>query len=167
MPDDYVAGGGWSGEIYDAGFSGEATYFKSKDENAQEKSRILLSVEGNYTFTNGFYIDGSFLFNNRGTAGKAGLNAAVFREDLNVKYLTPAKISLFAEAAYPITPLVRGTLSSIFNPYDKSYYFGGMLRISLTENIDFNIAGQFFKGDTGTEFGQIGSFLFSQLKWNF
>ncbi len=167
MPDDYVLGGGWAGEIYDAGFSGEATYFKSKDENASEKSRFLFSVEGNYTFTNGFYIDGSVLFNNRGTTGKAGLNSAVFREDLNVKYLTPAKISLFAEAAYPITPLVRGTLSSIFNPYDKSYYFGGMLRISLTENIDFNIAGQFFNGDSGTEFGQIGSFLFSQLKWNF
>ena len=167
MPDDFVAGGGWSGQIYDAGFSGEITYFKSKDENALEKSRILFSAEGNYTFSSGFYIDGSVLFNNRGTTGKGGLNAAVFREDLNVKYLTPSKVSLFAEAAYPITPLVRGTVSSILNPFDKSYYLGGMLQISLTDNIDFNIAGQFFKGERGTEFGHIGSFVFSQLKWNF
>ncbi len=167
MPDDYVAGAGWSGDIYGAGFSGEMTYFKAKRINYFEKERLLIALEGNYTFTNGLLLDGSILFNNRGTTGKAGLNSVVFREDLNVKYLTPAKVSLFAETAYPITPLLKGTISTIVNPYDNSFYFGGMLQISLTDNIDFNIAGQLFHGEIGTEFGQIGTFIFSQLKWNF
>jgi hypothetical protein len=167
MPDDYVVGAGWSGDISDAGFSGEITYFKSKEESALEKERILAAIELNYTFESGLFTDFSLLFNNRGTTGNAGINNAIFREDLNVKYLTPARSSLFAQAAYPISPLIKGTISTIINPNDKSAYWGTMLKISLTENIDFNLAGQFFSGKTGSEFGGIGSFVFSQIKWNF
>jgi hypothetical protein len=167
MPDDYVAGAGWSGDISDAGFSGEVTYFRSKVENTFEKDRLLASIEFNYTFNSGLFTDFSLLFNNRGTAGNAGLNNAIFREDLNVKYLTPARSSLFAQVSYPISPLIKGTISTIINPNDKSYYLGAMLEISLTDNIDFNLAGQFFSGNTGSEFGGIGSFVFSQIKWNF
>ncbi len=167
MPDDYVSGFGWSGNIYGAGFSGEVTYFNAKEKKSAESDRLLLSMEWNYTFGSGLFIDGSLLFNDKGLTGNGGRSTAILREDMNVKYLSPSKVSLFVQTAYPITPLIRGTLSSIINPYDKSFYFGTMLKISLTNNIDFNIAGQFFSGEDETEFGQIGNFIFTQIKWNF
>jgi len=58
-------------------------------------------------------------------------------------------------------------MSGIFNPGDKSAYIDPSFFVSLSENIEFMIIGQFFIGRSSTEYGDYGTMLFSRLKWSF
>ena len=168
MTTDYTAGLGWSGSLWGAGFTGEATYFIDRG-NFADTSGLLVSTLGlNYTFRNSIAISGSYLFNSNGTTGKAGWGSSLFLiADLSPKLFTLAKHSLFAQIGYPFTPLFRGDLSGIWNPNDKSGYFGPSLDLSITDNISLLLLGQIFFGETGAEFGDYGSLYYLRLKWNF
>jgi len=167
MVDDYVFGGGWSGNISGANFSGELTYFRDKENFSDTTGQLVSSIGATYTFPNDIYIHGEFLYNSTGTTGNAGGFENLFTKPYNAKNLSPAKYSLFGDISYPITPLIQLDLSSIFNPSDKSFYIGPFVDISLTDSIYLLFAGQFFFGDTGTEWGDFGEFYYLRMKWNF
>jgi hypothetical protein len=76
-------------------------------------------------------------------------------------------MEIFGEVAYPVTPLIRGTLAGIINPYDGSAFAGPSLDISLTDNIGLLLMGQLFFGKEMTEYGGYGQILYGRLKWNF
>ncbi len=167
MEKDFVFGGGWSGQIEGAGFSGEMTYFRNKQNFSDTTGIFVAALGSNYTFPNSLFISGEFLFNSRGKTGNAGGLNNLFNSNYSVKNLSPAKYSLFGEAAYQITPLIRVDVSTIFNPSDKSFYAGPSIDISLTEDIYLLTAAQFFSGKQGTEWGDYGQFYYLRLKWNF
>jgi hypothetical protein len=81
--------------------------------------------------------------------------------------LTPARTSLFGQVAYAITPLIRGGISSILNPHDRSWYIGPSIDWSVATDLDLTAIGLLFGGDDGTEFGDIGQMLFLRLKMSF
>ena len=167
MVDDYVLGGGWSGNISGANFSGELTYFRDKENFSDTTGQLVSSIGATYTFPNDIYLHGEFLYNSAGTTGNAGGFINLFTKPYNAKNLSPAKYSLFGDISYPITPLIQLDLSSIFNPSDKSFYIGPFVDISLTDSIYLLFAGQFFFGNPGTEWGDFGEFYYLRLKWNF
>ncbi|NOX18086.1 MAG: hypothetical protein GXO87_07375 [Chlorobi bacterium] len=167
MKDDIVFGGGWSGNLYDANFSGEITYFRDKDNFSDSVGVLVSSLGGTYSFENGFYLHGEFLFNSGGTTGKAGGILNLFTQPYDAKNLSPAKYSLFGELSYPVTPLIRADVSAIFNPSDKSFYVGPFVDISLSQSVYLLLAGQFFSGSEGTEWGDFGEFYFLRVKWSF
>jgi len=167
MEDDYVFGGGWSGNILSSNVSGELTYFRDKENFADTTGQLVASLGWTYTFAADFYVHGEFLFNSAGTTGKAGGVENIISNGYNAKNLSPAKYSLFGEIAYQINPLVRLDFSGIINPSDKSYYIGPFASFSLSQTIDLLLAGQFFFGETGTEWGDYGTFYYLKLKWSF
>ncbi|VAX24046.1 hypothetical protein MNBD_IGNAVI01-3136 [hydrothermal vent metagenome] len=167
MVKDYVLGGGWSGNISSANFSGEVTYFRDKENFADTTGQLVSSLGLTYTFPENIYLHGEFLYNSTGKLGKAGGAGNFFQNPYSAKNLSPAKYSLFGDVAYQITPLIRIDLSSIFNPSDRSFYIGPFTDISLSQSIDLLLAGQFFFGDNGTEWGDYGQFYYLRIKWNF
>ncbi len=174
MRTDVVAGLGWSGSIKGAGFNGEVSYFRDQDKFRDTTGVLVGSVGANYTLKNGLFFHAAYLFNSAGTTGPAsplGFNgfgsAFTLNQDISAKSFTRAKQSLFAEVSYPITPLIKGDISSIFNPNDKSGFAGPSLDISLTDNISFFVIGQLFWGNPLTEYGDYGSIAYFRLKWNF
>ncbi|GBD89630.1 hypothetical protein BMS3Abin04_00338 [bacterium BMS3Abin04] len=167
MEDDYILGFGWSGQISSAGFSGEITYFRNKDNQVYNRNILVAALSGNYTFSNSLFIHGEFLYNSAGKTKNAGRFNNIFTLQYSAKNLSPAKYSAFSEISYPITPLITASTSSIFNPSDKSFYIGPSVEFSLTSNIYLLVAGQFFIGDKDTEWGNFGKFYFLRLKWNF
>jgi len=167
MMEDYVVGGGWSGNISTANFSGEVTYFRDRENFADTTGQLVSSLGITYTFPNDIYLHGEFLYNSAGKLGNAGGSGNLFTNPYNAKNLSPARYSLFGDIAYQITPLIRLDVSSIFNPSDKSFYFGPFLDISLSQSVDLLMAGQFFFGDEGTEWGDYGQFYYLRVKWNF
>jgi hypothetical protein len=168
MTSDIVVGAGWSGDIKGAGFTGELSYFHPY-ENMPDTSGIFeTSLSANYTFKNSLFINASYLYNSAGTKGPAGYGTVIgLYADISAKNFTLAKHSIYAGIGYPVTPLVRADLSSIFNPNDKSGFAGPSLDISLTDNISLFLIGQIFWGDDMTEFGDNGSLCYFRLKWNF
>jgi hypothetical protein len=169
MEDDYVAGAGWAGDIKGAGFTGEATYFIDRERFADTNGVLVGTLSLNYTFKNSIYLNGSYLFNSAGTKGKAGYctGLSFVLVDISAKNFTRAMHSIFGQISYPVTPLIKADLSSIFNPNDKSGYFGPSFDFSLTDNISLLLIGQIFWGEECAEFGDYGSLLYFRLKWSF
>ncbi len=167
MRDDIVLGAGWAGQIGCAGFVGEGTYFKNKN-HSDSSGVFVASVTFNYSFKKGLFLQAAILFNSAGTTQNAGQEGMfALDKEISAKTFTRAKFSTFIQASMPLSPLINTSISGIFNPNDKSGYFGPSIDISLNENIGFMIMSQLFMGNTGSEFGSYGSMLFSRLKWSF
>ena len=175
MLTDLTAGFGWAGNIGGAGFTGELSWFRDRENFADTSGVVIASVSANYVFTNQISADVSFIYNSKGSkdlawentslSGNAFLN--MFSSSLNVKGLTPSRFDIFAQLSYPATPLINVSLSGIFNPWDKSAYIGPSTTISLTENINLMVVGQLFTGKQYSEYGDIGQMYFLDLKWSF
>ncbi len=162
---DWVLGGGWSGDILGAGFRGELTRFEARNDSS--KSATVASVSSDYTFSNSWYIHASFLYNSLGKTGKAGGMNVLFNPEMSAKQLSLARYSLFGQVSKPITPLLSGSFSGILNPLDGSFYVGPAFTYSLLNNLELMLTGQLFFGDPETEFGDIGRIAFGRLKWSF
>ena len=168
MTTDLVIGAGWSGYIKNAGFTGEASYFRDRDNFADTSGIFVASLGGSYTFKNSLMATASVLYNSNGTTGKAGYgNSFIVLENVSPKTFSPARASLMGQLSYPITPLIQGDLAGIVNPYDGSFYVGPSVTFSLTDNIGLLFTSQVFGGENGTEFGGYGQFYYMRLKWSF
>jgi hypothetical protein len=167
MMDDYVFGAGWSGNILSSNFSGELTYFRDKENFSDTTGQLVASFGWTYTFASDFYVHAEFLYNSTGTTGKAGGVSSIISNGYNAKNLSPAKYSLFGDIAYQVNPLIRLDISAIINPNDKSFYIGPFSSFSISQTMDLMLGGQFFSGDSDTEWGGLGEFYFLRLKWSF
>jgi hypothetical protein len=164
---DYIFGAGWAGDISDAGFTGELTYFKNRDYELSSEEQIVSSIGVNYTFPNSLFISSEFLYNSIGQTGKVNLTNNIFNLDYSAKNLSPARYSIFAQATYPITPLINSTFATILNPSDGSLFLNPTLEFSLNEDVYLMTSGQFFLGEDLTEWGDYGQFYYLRIKWNF
>ena len=160
-----VVGAAWAGQIRGGGFRGEALYRYPDEDSHILDPYLVVGISGDYTFPNSFYLIGEVLYNERGMTEPAGglhlIQAFAEGE------LTPARTSLFGQVAYAITPLIRGGISSILNPHDRSWYIGPSIDWSVATDLDLTAIGLLFGGDDGTEFGDIGQMLFLRLKMSF
>lgn len=166
--ENFVFGFGWAGQIKGSGFMGEASYFRKLEHFKNDNGVLVASITANHTFRNSSSIQFSALFNSDGNHSKEALSDIfVFNREISAKNFTFARYLLFGQFSFLITPLINADCSGIFNPGDKSFYFGPQLNISVTENIEFLITAQLFFGTINTEFGNSGSIVFSRLKWLF
>jgi len=168
MRDDIVVGGGWSGQIKSAGFNGETTYFHPSKNFSDTSATVVFSTGANYTFPSSLFIHASIIYNSDCTTGNAYMgDFVVGNRNMSAKTLTPSRMEIFGELAYQITPLIRGNIAGIINPYDGSSFIGPSLDFSLTDNIGLLLIGQLFFGNEKTEYGDYGQLAYGRLKWNF
>lgn len=167
MDKDFVAGLGWAGQIKGAGFTGEASYFRNMDAFSDTTGQWVISVSGNYTFKNSLFVNASVIYNSKGSTGPVGVNNFLQLANLSPKTLTLSRLNWFAEASYPVTPLIKLDVSSIMNPYDNSAFLGPSVDFSMTENLELFVMGQVFLGKQATEYGGFGQMFYMRLKWSF
>lgn len=163
--EDWIIGTGWAGDIAGAGFRGEMTCFVPR--NNGDNPVFVASISGDYSFASEVYIHGGVLFNSDGKKGRAGGQNLFVQDDLSPKSLSRGRMALFAQGAYPITPLWKADVSSIINPLDGSFYLGPSMSYSLLENLDAMLMSQLFFGQKDTEYGDLGQILYLRLKWSF
>lgn len=174
----WVGGGGWVGDIMDAGFRGEVLISQAPKQKyyspffqlnnieplSSDNPYVSIVISGDYTFPNSFYIHTELLFNSNGT----NKNASVYRKEaIQLDMLTPARWSIFQEFAYQFTPLLRGGILGIFNPDDKSYVIVPSASYSVITNLDLYLTGFIFGGPKFSEFGDSGSSIFVRIKFSF
>ena len=177
----WVVGGGWSGDILDAGFRGEFTVTQKPETIQKYKNlSVILPVyepissfkdpvfsfvlSGDYTFPNSFYIHTEVMYYN---AGKTEYTGLYQQEALDLGMLSPSRWSIYQEFSYDITPLLRGSLFGIFNPDDKSYVIVPSASYSVITNLDLYVIALLFNGDTLTQYGDYGSSLYVRVKYSF
>lgn len=138
MQRDLVFGGGWAGNLKNAGFKGEFSYFHSLENDIDNSFTATFGVD--YVFSNSMYLNGGFLFNSNGTTSD-GSNVLTF--ELTSKNLYPYKYATFLMATYPINPLLNGSLAIIYSPSEiHSLFINPTITHSIADNWDLDLVGQ-------------------------
>lgn len=166
MPEDFVLGGGWMGDIKGGGFRGEFSWFIPREKDNGSQEALVATVSGDYTLKNSLYFHAAILYNSLGATGKAGTRE-FFDQNISAKMLSPARWNLFGQLSYPFTPLFSGSFSGMLNPSDGSSFFGPSFTYSLGNNLELMFTGQLFFGEEETEYGELGKALYGRLKWAF
>jgi hypothetical protein len=168
---DIALGTGWAGNLGNAGFKGELTYFhKAIDTkvNSSYDGIFLGALSADYSFPGSLYLNASVMYNSEGSYHPDfGLTFIGLRPG-TVRDLSPYKWSSFIQAAYQISPLFYSSLALIGYPGGDSFFINPALTISLKQNLDLDLIGQLFYGDDlNGDFSAIVKAGYLRLKWSF
>lgn len=161
--DDLVAGGGWAGNIGNAGFKGETTLFVPRDSG---QTVLSASISADYIFGNQLFLTGGFLFNSAGVDTTFQFAQNLFAAPISAKNLMPTKYSALVSASMPFTPLFNGSLVGIWSPGVNTVFLMPSLGYSISSNWEVALFGQSFWMQLD-RFRNIGNGVFIRLKGSF
>ncbi len=144
---DYFAGFGWSGSVNGAGFRGETSYFRPKENFTDTTGLFYLDVSGDYTFKNSLYVQIEGLYAK--LTGTFSINDFLlyYQHSLSVKQLAFTKWNIFANVSYPVTPLLTASIAGMYFPDLKGFYTGPTIDYSLKNNMQFSFIMQIFSSE--------------------
>ncbi|WAC02485.1 hypothetical protein N7U66_01880 [Lacinutrix neustonica] len=161
---DWILGAGWAGNLNNAGFKGEVTYFVPYERYFNSKNTLSTSLSVDYGFKKGLYINGSILYISGHNEASNTLGTLVYT-NLNAKNLMPFEFSGFLQCAKEFTPLFKGTFSTIYSPTNQSVIIIPSLGYSIATNWELDFTGQsFFQFE---EYKPLGNSFFARLRWSF
>ena len=161
---DWVIGTGWAGNLKNAGFKGEVSYFVPYEVYLSSQNVLSASVSLDYAFKKGLYINGSFLYNSNANDTSGNLGNLVYA-DVTAKNLMPFEFSGFLQLAKEFSPIISATASFIYSPTNQSLILIPSLKYSIANNWELDYTGQsFFELDN---FETIGNSRYLRLRWSF
>ncbi|KPK85832.1 MAG: hypothetical protein AMS27_06490 [Bacteroides sp. SM23_62_1] len=168
---DLTAGLGWSGNISNAGFRGEVSYFHDIDNFKDTTGLIMVSTGMEYTFKNSLLWQIEFLYSNRPFMPDEGF-LGYYTSPLNVKSLAFTKYSLFTSINYSFTPLFNCSFAGMYFPKLSGFFTGPSITYNMMENVDLSMFLQYFSGEmtdplTLDKKREDITIAFLRLRWNF
>ena len=161
---DWVIGAGWAGNLKNAGFKGEVSYFIPYETYFNSENVLSAAISVDYGFKKGLYINSSVLYNSSADEASGNIGYLIYT-DLNPKNLMPYKYSGFLQLAKEFTPIFRGAVSTIYSPTNHSVIIMPTFDYSLANNWELNFTGQsFFEFEN---YKALGISLFVRLRWSF
>lgn len=158
----FTIGAGWAGSIKESGFKGELQYYAA---NGSQKAHFNASLETDYAFKKGWYLNTGILFNSEGL-----LSSVNSFDSLNFKFtplnLMPTKWNVVVTASKEITPLFSGTTTLLYAPGTNLLLVLPSLRYNLATNLDADLVWQSFFAET-TDFKALNHRAFLRLKVSF
>lgn len=165
--EDWVAGFGFEGNIKSVAIRGEASYFHPQENAADTSGMWLASVSFDYSFESQLFVQTEFLFANLPDTGEAGSFMEFYAGPMSVKKMSFTEFSWFAQASYPINPLLSLSVSGMYYPGISGYYAGPSVSFSLKDNLDFSVFAQTFSGELTKDQRDIFNFAFLRMKYSF
>jgi len=171
---NYMVGAGWSGNISQAGFRGEISYFYPKHPSHDTSGLLLATVGADYMFSNSLSLIFQVFYNQLPPDFQPETSLSVYQAPVTPTLLSFTDWNIFLQGSYPVTPLFEVTLAGMYYPDLNGYFIGPNLTYSLRQNIDLNLYVQYFNGhftntgpakDQNLYFQSFLSALF--LKWSF
>ena len=163
--DDIVVGGGWAGNIKNAGFKGEISYFIDKNKY---KNSLSFSSSLDYSLKNGFYFLGSYLYNSNGFTESNFLSLVNINDNvLSPKNLMPSKHSYLIQVTKPVSPPVNVSINILYGQGIKLLYISPSINYDINSRIDAGIIGQLFYLDNYGDFKNIVQGYYLQIKYSF
>jgi hypothetical protein len=162
---NFTTGIGWAGNIKDAGFKGEVSYF-TPYHHFSDSNAIAASLSFDYGFKNGIYLLISGLYNGSGKDSIPNI-AQLTTETLSAKNIFPFKYTAFAEVSYPFTPIFKASLGGMYSPSGNSLIALPTLTYSIADNWVIDVIGQSFFAQNNGGYKSLGTGLFFRLKWGF
>lgn len=163
---DWLLGGGWAGNLGNAGFKGEWTYFYHLPAEGQ-RHNLAATLGIDYVFGSGLYGNWGILYNSNGQTG--GSIVSLFDFELSARNLYPYRWALLSQASYPVTPLLNAGLALIYSPNATHPLFANpSLALSMADNWSLDLVGQVVmeKNDTQGYRSPLQAF-FLRLKFSY
>jgi len=121
--EDLAVGVGWAGNLKQAGWKTELTYFHPYigDENEM----LLVSTAVDYSFESSFYLNGSVLYASGAPENPSSLESVdlVSTDRLTARDLSPFRYATFLQISYNFHPLVTGGIATIYYPSQRDALF--------------------------------------------
>ena len=161
---DWIMGTGWAGNLKNAGFKGEVSYFVPKENSGEFEDVLSASVSVDYAFKNGIYINGSALYNTITDASSGNFENLMYN-NVTAKNLMPFEFSGFFQLSKEFSPIFSGSMSTIYSPTNQSAIIIPSFDYSLATDWALNFTGHsFFEFE---DYKAIGTNLFVRLRWSF
>lgn len=164
---DIAIGTGWAGNLWNAGFKGEATYFHPKNNFTDTSGVVSASISLDYTFEKGAYLNLSGLYNGSGSSSADLAQLQTTFTSLNAKNLMPSEFAGFLQVAHSFTPIFGGGLSFMYIPSVNGLFFIPTLNYSIKENWDIDIVGQILYAEQQSKLKNLNNALFLRIRWSY
>jgi len=159
-------GGGWAGNLRQAGFKGEATWFYDLEETPGTRRGNVVAAAGlDYMFASGTFGVIEFLYN----GGYQRDPEAVFliTEPLSPDNIMFSEYAVTASVDHPFSPILSGGIAIMGLPDIDALFFMPNIKYSVMTDLDFEAVGQIFIGGKGTIFESAGSAWYAVLQYSF
>ena len=160
----WVLGGGWAGNLKNAGFKGEISAFRPLEEGS---TSIAATFNVDYQFENSLFANIGFLYNSLGTTQNGDLTQ-LFTTEISARNLYPFRYTTFVQMGYPLGPLTNLGGALIYSPVRAhAIFFTPTITHSLRQNLDVDVVAQLLFNDDGMQFTSPVQAGFLRLKWSY
>lgn len=163
---ELVIGGGWAGNLKNAGFKGETTFFHAMDGSAENSFAATVGVD--YAFENSLYTSIGYLYNSNGSTRADVGNLFAF--ELSAKNLYPYRHAIFTQVSYPFSPLINGGIATIYSPvHTHALFVNPTFTVSVAQNWDLDFVGQIVLNESNVKKRYVSPIqaLFLRLKLSY
>lgn len=170
---DVVVGGGWAGNIREAGFKGEASWFLPKDAPFDSAGVFTASVMADQTFGNAWYVSASYLYNSSGDpdpitgAGSRDLRNPLLSLPLSAKQLLPFEHTFYAGFNKSFSPITALNVSLLYSPHESSMVFFPAFTWNVATGFDLDLTAQSFWNDDGRDWSVRSNAVYLRLRWSY
>lgn len=160
--EDLVLGGGFAGNLGEAGFRGEVTAFRPTTRT-DASAALSASINLDRTFRNDWYCSISALYNSMASPGVVSLSSR-FRERVSPRQLMPWKWNVYAQALKHVSPPVSLSLGVTWSPTEQSTVFLPALSWAVSNEVDLDLIGQSFFTIQDSRYRTAGTSLFIRTR---
>lgn len=161
--DAFTLGAGWAGSMDEVGFKGEMQYFASGDQSSSQFNAVM---EWDYMFSKGWYLNGSFLWNNQGLTEPVD-DWTTVSFNLSPRNLMPTAYNVLMSTTKEITPLFSANLGVVYTPGTNIMIVLPSFQYNLSDRWDLNIVWQSFYAEMNNSFQAVTYRIFLRAKWSF
>lgn len=164
--EDLVFGTGWSGNILNAGFNGEMSYFFSLNDSVSSRHNFLASISLDYIFPNRMYLALGFLYNHSGSVQTS--NTSLLSFQLSAKNLYPYRYAISFFYNYPINEIIQLGLTTVYSPSDAhALFISPIFSYTISESWDLSFLAQITFNRDGNNYISALQAMFLRIKFNF
>jgi hypothetical protein len=159
-------GGGWAGNLKDAGFKGEFTWFRDLElSSGGDRSNIVAAVGLDYMFTSGTFGVLEFLYN--GGHRRSGDEVFLITEPLRPDNIMFSEYAITISADQAFSPVFSGGLAVMGLPDIEALFLMPNVKYSVLMDLDLELIAQIFSGGKGTVFEGAESAWYASLRYSF
>ncbi|HLF53075.1 hypothetical protein [Flavobacterium sp.] len=163
---DYVVGGGWAGNIKEAGFKGELSYFIPKRNTLDASETFSFSIMADQTFKNDWYISLAGLYNSNPTNVFAA-NGSFYNTNLSAKSLFPFRYNLYTSIMKTISPIASFNFSFIYSPEKNTVIIVPVYAWNVATNFDLDFTAQSFFANQNNSYKNLITEIYIRGRWSF
>jgi len=164
--EDITIGAGWAGNLKEASFKGEASYFHPQESFADTSGSVSVSTSLDYMFKKNVYASIGYLFNSGGSIENLSLtNLSALNVPVSAKNLMPAQHSALTSVSFPINPLLNASVVGVYSPGLNFLLAMPSLGYSIANDWEAALFAQSYF--VGSDFTNLGNGVYIRVKMSF